>query len=103
MPLQVQTGQWVSVTVTTSPRTLAGRKTLVRLFEQDPVVKKERARRLKSRPIEPARRGGRWWNNKPAKLEAVSTQRGSTYRVFASVSALRDLASVEQYIDVKPA
>src|SRR5205823_6611509 len=102
-PLQVQPGQWVSVTVTSSPRTIAGRKTLVRLFEQDPAIKKERQRRLKTRPIEKARRGGRVWNNKPAKLEVVSTERGSTYRVFASVSALRDLASVEQHVDVKPA
>ena len=103
MPLQVKPGQWVSVTVKSQPGTLGGRKTLVRLFEQDPTVRKERARRLKTRPIEPSRRGGRLWNNKPAKLQAVSTERGATYRVFASVSALRDLASVEEYVDVKPA
>ncbi len=103
MALQVKPGQWVSVTVKSQPRTAAGRKTLVRLFEQDPAIRKERERQMKTRPIQPARRGGRLWNNKPARLEIVSTQRGATYRVFASVAALKDLQSVENHVDVKPA
>ena len=38
-----------------------------------------------------------------SRLTTVSTDRGQSYRVFASVAALRDLASVEKYVDVKPA
>lgn len=103
MALQVKPGQWVEVKVTSVPRTAAGKKTMTRLFEQDPEIKKERARHARSRLTIQARRGGRLWNNIPSRLSTVSTERGQSYRVFASVSALRDLASVEKYIEVKPA
>src|SRR5690606_28717542 len=100
---EMNPGQWVTVTVTAEPATAAGRKTLKRLFEQDPAVRKQRDRLAKTRQPEPSRRGGRIWINKPPHLELVDTKPGESHRVFASVSVLRDLKSVEKYVDIKPA
>jgi hypothetical protein len=103
MPLEIKPGQWVTVKVKSTPRAEAGRKTLVRLFEQDPGVKKERVRKSRSRITIKARRGGRLWNNIPARLPSVELKKDATYKVFASVPALKDLQSVEKYVEVTPA
>lgn len=103
MAAEIKPGQWIKVTVKSQPRALAGRKTLQRLFEQDPEVLKERARRKKTRPTHDQRRGGRIWIDKPAKLESVKVAPGASYKVFASLSALRDLKSVERYVELTPA
>lgn len=103
MALQVTPGQWVKVTVKSAPKTTAGRKTLLRLFEQDPGVKKERVRVSKTRPWEDSRRGGRIWINKPPRIDLVKVERGASYKVFASLPVIRDLQSVEKYVEVSAA
>ncbi len=100
---EIKPGQWITVKVKSAPRAAAGRKTLVRLFEQDPAVKKERERLKKTRPVRQHRRGGRLWNDRPAKVEVVEVKPGASYKVFASLAALRDLQSVEKYVELNPA
>jgi hypothetical protein len=78
-------------------------KTMLRRFEQDPQVKRERTRVTRSRPVTSHRRGGLDWNDRPRRLQVVDTTPGQTYKVFASVAALRDLKSIEPYIEVTPA
>ena len=103
MASEIKPGQWITVKVKSQPRAVAGRKTLVRLFEQDPTVKIERRRHKNSRIIVDSRRGGRIWKNRPPRLSVVKTTKGASYRIFASVSVLRDLKSVEPYVQIAPA
>jgi hypothetical protein len=103
MAAEIKPGQWVTVKVTSKPRALAGRKTLVRLFEQDPAVRSERRRLAKTRPPKDTRRGGRIWICRPPRLDIVKMDPGSSYKIFASVSVLRDLKSVESYVQIAPA
>ncbi len=100
---EIRPGQWINVKVKATPRALAGRKTLVRLFEQDPAVRKERDRHARSRRPPPSRRGGRIWMNRPARLELVETSPGASYKIFASLETLRALKSVEKYVELSPA
>lgn len=99
----IKPGQWINVKIKSQPRAIAGRKTMVRLFEQDAAVRKERVRHARSRPPQPSRRGGRIWMNRPARLAVVSTERGSSYKIFASVEALKALKSIEKYVEITPA
>jgi hypothetical protein len=103
MTTEIKSGQWVNVKIKSLPRAAARRKTMVRLFEQDPQVKRERTRVVRSRPVTTHRRGGRDWNDRPRRLEVVDTAPGKTYKVFASVAALRDLKSIEPYVEITPA
>lgn len=100
---EVKSGQWITVKVKQEPRTAAGRKTLKRLFEQDPAVRRDRKRAERSRHEKPIRRGGRIWINHPPRLELVETTPGAQQRIFASVSVLRDLKSIEKYVEIAPA
>ncbi len=81
----IKPGQWITVKVKAQPRAAAGKKTLVRLFEQDAAVRKERRRLSRSRITKPARRGGRLWNNIPQRLDIVAIAPGAQYRIFGSV------------------
>jgi len=103
MASQTKPGQWVKIKIKSEPRTQAGRKTLVRLCEKDPAVKKERVRLKRSRPTGEHQRGGRMFKDRPPRLQAVRLEPGATYRVFASVDVLQDITSIEKYVEVTPA
>ncbi|HSW45137.1 MAG TPA: hypothetical protein VLM89_06160 [Phycisphaerae bacterium] len=99
----IKPGQWVTIKVTRKPRREAGLKTLVRLCERAPVVRKERTRQKQVRVVRWDRRGGRLWADRPARLDAICTSPGSTYRIFASFDVLRELASIRNNVEVTPA
>lgn len=103
MATEVKPGQWVNVKVVSRPRAESRMKTMMRLFKQDPAVKKERQRRAESRPIGEHRRGGRMWKDRPPHLSAVEIKPGAQYRIFASVDVLKDLKSVASNVEVTPA
>ena len=96
----IKPGQWISVTIKKQPKSAGGRKTLTRLCEQDPVVKKERLRLDRSRPSLKHRRGGGLWADITPPLATVQMTPGASYRIFASLDVLKDMKSVEQYVDL---
>lgn len=103
MAAALQPGQWITVKIKSAPRSEGGRKTLNRLLERDPKVKQERVRTARSRPVGGHSRGGRIWEDRPARLTLVKLTPGATYRVFASLDVLRDLKCVDKYIELTPA
>jgi hypothetical protein len=103
MASQVKPGQWINVKVTALPKSVSGRKTMVRIFEKDRAAQSERRRLAKTRKPRADRRGGRLWWDRPARLQVVSTQPGATYKVFGSVDVLRELASLKGCVEITPA
>jgi len=103
MLANIKPGQWVTIKVTKQPRAESRRKTLIRICEKDPAVRKERQRLKRSRVVRMDRRGGRLWADRPARVQAIRTCPGSTYKVFASVDVLRELSCIANNIEVKPA
>ena len=103
MAVDVQPGQWVNVKVTAAPRTEAARKTMRRLFRKDPEIVQERKRLRKARPVRRHQRGGRLWADRPTQLVIEKTDPGTKYKLFASVDVIRDLRSVDKYVEVSPA
>jgi hypothetical protein len=103
MATEVKPGQWVNVKVVSRPRAESRVKTLMRLFNQNPEVKKERERQRKSRPVGEHRRGGRMWKDRPTHLAVAEVKPGATYKIFASVDVLKDLKTVAANVEVTPA
>ena len=103
MGSEIKPGQWINVKVTAEPRAAASIKTMLRLFEQDQQVKDERKRGVRARPVRSHIRGGRDWYVRPSRLRVVKTTPGSAYKIFASVDVLRDLASLDRYVEITPA
>ena len=103
MASEVKSGQWINVKVISQPRAAARIKTMIRLFEKDEAMKRERSRLVKSRPTTKRVRGGRDWIGRPSRLAVVKLNPGATYKIFATVAVLRDLKSVEKYVEVTAA
>ena len=103
MAAEIRPGQWISVKVTAEPKKEAGRKTMVRLFRKDLAVTTEHRRLQRCRPHRPTRRGGRIWMNRSRRIKVVKTTPGATYRIFATIDALRGLKSLDGCVEATPA
>jgi len=103
MLADIQPGQQINVKITSEPKAAAHRKTLVRLCDKDETVREERKRLRKARPVIWRTRAGRPWAKRPYRVAVVKFTPDTTYKLFGSVDVLRQLASVEKYIEVTPA
>ena len=103
MAIDIRPGQWINVTVTRQPRAAGALKTLVRLLQRDTAARKIAARAKKARPVGEHRRGGRMWKDRPSRVPTVATDAGASYRIFASLDVLKDLTSIEKYVQIVPA
>ena len=100
---QIKPGQWINVKITAVPKAAKNRKTMIRVFEKDENSRNERKRLNRARPVTSHIRGGRPWEDRPRRLDVVKIEPGAIYKVFASVDVLRDLQSVEKFVEIKPA
>lgn len=102
MAIDIKTGGQVKVTVSKNITRATARKTLERLFLTDKAVSKpidDRSRNFKELP---KRRGGCIWTKLPNKLHP-ELARGATATIKATPQTIRDLKSVESFVDVKSA
>ncbi|UCD28197.1 MAG: hypothetical protein JSV03_14060 [Planctomycetota bacterium] len=101
MAAKIKPGKWIKVKITSVPKAANNIKTMIRVFEKDQNMQTTRKRLAKSRPVKTHIRGGRPWADRPQRLPVVKIEPGATYRVFASVDVLRDLESVEKFVEIK--
>lgn len=105
MPLDVQPGSQINITVTKTPTNEWAAKTLSRIFAKD--VNSRSARRdrkkLRTANTDGRQRGGRIWYVRPKAPRIIMPEKDSACTVFASVDVIRDLGCVSRFIAVKPA
>ncbi|HWL93010.1 MAG TPA: hypothetical protein VNT79_05715 [Phycisphaerae bacterium] len=103
MAIDAQPGQKIRVTLKSSPRSEAARKTLSRVFGRGDGGRKLRVTRKKVRDSQTWRhqRGGRPWAVRPKAPRLYQPENGDTCEVLATTALLRDLGSVSRYVDVK--
>lgn len=101
----IKPGSQITVTVTKQPTNAAGRKTVVRLLSKDENVKLENNRLKKAREnhFRQTRRGGRFWDVNVVKQHPVKGLEGETGTITATLDVIQDLASVQRFVEVKPA
>ena len=99
MAIEVKPGQTLRVKVRKFINRESARKTIERLFLKD---------RSKSKPLEarsvnfiplPKRRGGCIWTKRPNKVH-LRLNAGDAATIKATPQALRDLASVEAFVEI---
>jgi hypothetical protein len=100
MALKLETGKSVRITISKTVNRAAARKTLERLFMRDKAIKQPLDRRSRNFIELPKRRGGQIWTKRPNKLHP-SLARGASATVKTTPQSIRDLASVEDFIEVK--
>ena len=102
MPTDLKPGQSVRVTITKNITRAAAKMTLERLFLQDKAVRRPIDIRSRNFKELPKRRGGQIWTKRPNKLHP-GLNKGASATIKATPQHLRDLASVEDFVDVKSA
>ena len=102
MAIDFKPGQTLRVTISKQIGREAAKKTLERLFMKDKSVAGPIEARSANFKELPKRRGGCIWTKRPNKVHPDLKQ-GASATITATPQALRDLASVENFIDVKAA
>ena len=95
---EIEPGKKVKVVVTSEPRSEGAAKTLARLFLKDPTIAKTRTR--KPKPTVDRRRSGRIWSNPRRGTVAVRPRQGDSCELVCTLDMVRDLASVERYVEI---
>jgi hypothetical protein len=102
MAIQATPGQTVRVTISKHVRRDAARKTLERLFMQDRAVARPLEVRSKNFKELPKRRGGQIWTKRPNKIHPILSQ-GAAATILATPQSIKDLGSVEDFVQVTSA
>ncbi|MBB6430849.1 hypothetical protein [Algisphaera agarilytica] len=101
---ELATGTKINVKIVKQPTSAAASKTLVRLLSKDPAVIAENKRHAKIRNKSQwmSTRGGRWriWESRLAKQHPVKGALGEEGTIVASYDVLKDLPSVERFVEV---
>ena len=105
MSVDVTPGSVVRVKLTKPPTREAAAKTLSRLFAKDQCNRKARRERkqlLKSAATR-TRRGGRIWMVRSKAPRLFQPTEGDACTLLATCDVLRDLRSVERFVEIIPA
>ena len=102
MKLEYKAGTALKVTISSTIKRAAARTTLERIFLTDKAVVAPIAAREANFKAKPKRRGGRIWTKRPNKVHPTLAK-GETATVKATPQLLRDLGSVEDFVQVETA
>ena len=97
--MDIQPGARVKVTVKSPIKTTRAGKTLARIFMRDGEVRKKRLVRPKQ--VIQSTRAGRLWDHRPEGSNQLPPNVGDSANIIATVDVIRDLHSVEPFIEVK--
>lgn len=100
MPFDFKPGTALRVTINKTVNRAAAKKTLERLFMSDQAVAKPIEARERNFKPRPKRRGGRIWTKWPNKVHP-KLARGDAATIKATPQALKDLGSVEDFVQVQ--
>ena len=99
MAIDVKPGQTVRITISKTIGRHAARKTIERLFCTDKAAVAPLHARSRNFVAIPKRRGGRIWTKRPNKIH-LPLNKGDGATVVATPQAIKDLASVEDFVQV---
>ncbi len=99
MALDLKPGATVRVTINKTIKRDAARKTLERLFMRDKAVRGPLDARSKNFKELPKRRGGQIWTKRVNKVHPPLNS-GDSATVKATPQTMRDLASVNEFVEV---
>ena len=102
MAIELKPGQTVRVTVSKNITRDAARKTIERLFMKDKAVRAPLDARAKNFIPLPKRRGGAIWTKRVNKVHP-ELEKGFTATIKTTAANIRDLKSVETFVDVASA
>lgn len=102
---KIKPGSRIKLKVRQTPRKVAAAKTIVRLLSKDEAIRREnqRLRKIRDTHLRFKTRGGRPWGVRLIKQRPVKGQAGESGTILATVDVLRDLRSIERFVDISTA
>src|SRR5271169_1020476 len=100
MAIEVPPGKTIRVTISKAINRDAARKTIQRLFLKDKSIARPIDIRSRNFIELPKRRGGCIWTKRPNKVHP-SLDRGASAMVKITPQSIKDLNSVETFVEVK--
>ncbi|MHC4834148.1 MAG: hypothetical protein ACYTFH_09730 [Planctomycetota bacterium] len=104
--LQIEPSTTMTFTIVKAPKAEAARKTLVRLMQMQPEIKKGlsmlKVRRDREDNIKKIR-GGRPWTSRAKAAKLVNVADGATFTLRVTPQIVPDLKSVGKYLSAAPA
>lgn len=99
MAIEAKPGQTLQVKISKTISRASAKKTLERLFMKDKAVAGPIERRSRNFKEQPKRRGGVIWTKRPNKIHPQLNP-GDSASIVATPQSLRDLKSVESFVEV---
>lgn len=99
MGLSAIPGEKFRVTIKRTITRESAYKTLARLFNSDPAIRRPIEKRAANHQDKPKRRGGRIWTKRPNKVH-VQLPTGASATIKATSQHARDLQSVSEFVEV---
>ncbi len=98
-------GQTITCTVTDEPATDDARQTIQRLMRRDPASARalKRGQKARGQRMRIKTRGGRPWRVRERVGKVVHAREGNSWTMTYTPDLERDLASVERFLEIKPA
>lgn len=100
MAIQAQPGQKIRITISKHVSRASALKTIERLFLKDRAIAKPLEVRSKNFKEQPKRRGGTIWTKRPNKIHPKLVK-GVSATVTATPQTIKDLASIESFVQVE--
>jgi hypothetical protein len=100
MAIAFKAGTPLRVTIQRTINRASAKKTIERLFMKDSAIAGPIEAREKNHKPRPKRRGGRIWTKYPNKVHP-KLDRGVAATLQATPQVLKDLASVEDFVEVQ--
>jgi len=100
MAIELKPGQTFRVTISKNITRAAARKTIERLFMKDKALVAPLNARSRNFIELPKRRGGQIWTKRPNKIH-LALAKGDAATLKATPQSIKDLASVDDFIQIK--
>ena len=91
-------------TLSSIPRREASKKTLIRLMQLDPNVRRDLSKLQTRRRVvlnKTSIRAGRPWVNRARASKVVRLETGNSFTMHVTPQLVNDLRNVEEYLDIK--
>ena len=102
---EITPGTRIQVRVVKTPTNASAATTLRRVLGRDLAHRREaeRLKRVRAKNLRYQQRGGRQWAVRVPKQEPVEAEPGASANIPGTLQMLRDLKSVERFVEVTPA
>ncbi len=101
----IEYGSRINLKVVRQPTSTSAAKTIIRLLSKDPevIAENKRLKKVREKNLEWRARGGRLWGVRLKKQRPVKADIGESGTIVATTDVIKDLQSVQRFVEIQSA